>query len=558
MVNLDKKRNVEVSEIIAVIRVIFIFLVLSSIYSYIPQQPNNPIYNVTLVMFLFTISAIIIYKSWDRILRSSTQTLEIDKKDIIYLVFEALLLTIIIYFTDAENSKYKNLYFISIIIASIRFGSKMGMLSSTLSAAGIIFNDIIRLTHLSENTYLEADLIIIITFFVTGWMLGTFMENEIRYRKQLSDRANTDEVTGLNNHRYFQERLNIELDKAKKNNHKMALVMIDLDYFKFYNDTFGHQQGDILLKEIGDIIKEHITDRGIICRYGGDEFAIILQNTNQDEAAVVAENIRRSIDGAKFFGEESLPNNEITVSAGIALFPDNAVDKDELIKKSDDAMYKAKFMSKNRVELYFSVLDDLKASLNESEQNLLNSIRTLITVINAKDKYTYGHSERVVLYATAVAEALGMDEGQTKMLRYGAYLHDIGKIEISRDVLNKEAKLTEEEWQMLKSHPVWGADIVKPIHALHESIPAILHHHERFDGRGYPDGLKGYDIPFSARILAVADSFDAMVTDRPYKKGKSFEEAVEELKRCSGSQFDPGIVEKFVDILVNDKSMMVG
>jgi len=556
MVSIDNKRNVEIREIIAIIRIIFIFLLLTSIYSYIPLPSDDPIYNVTCVMIFFILIVIIIYKSWGYLINTSTQTLEVNRKDVLFLVFEILLLTFVIYSTGAEESRYKNLYFISIIIASIRFGSNMGLFASTLSAVGIVFNDLINLMHLSENTYLEADIIIVIIFFVTGWMLGTFMENEIKYRKQLSERANTDEVTGLYNHRYFQERLNIEIEKAKKGNYKIALIMIDLDYFKFYNDTFGHQQGDVLLKEIGEVIKGCITDKGIMCRYGGDEFAIILKDIEADEASQVAETIRKSISGKMYFGEDSLPNSNITISVGIALYPENAMDKDELIKKADDAMYKAKFMSKNRVELYFSVLDDLKASLDESEQNLLNSIKTLITVINAKDKYTYGHSERVVIYATAIAEAMGVDEQQIKMLRYGAYLHDIGKIEISRDVLNKESKLTEDEWQILKNHPVWGADIVKPIQALHESIPVILHHHERFDGRGYPDGLKGYDIPLCARILAVADSFDAMVTDRPYKKHKSFEEAVEELKRCSGYQFDPDIVESFVKVLNNNRNLI--
>lgn len=557
MDKLDKFRITEVSEIIAVIRVLFIFLIFYSIYSYIPLSFDDMILNTLIVMMFIIITSIVIFKSWGYFVKTSVQILTIRSKDVFFLICQILLLTLIIYLTGAFQSKFKNLYFVAIIINSIRFGSKMGILSSVLGAAGIIFNDIIFQLHISENVYLEADLIIIITFFITGWMLGTFMEHEIEYRKQLSQKVITDVVTGLYNHRYFQERLNTEIQSAKKAGYKLALIIIDLDYFKYYNDTFGHQQGDLLLKEVGQIIKECIKDMGIVCRYGGDEFAVILPDTRVDQITSVAEKIRRAIEGKRFFGEEKQPGSEVTASVGIAIYPENASDKDELIKKSDDAMYKAKFMSKNRVELYFSVLDDIKVLLNESEQHLLNSIRTLITIINAKDKYTYGHSERVVLYSTMIGKSMGMTEDELRKLRYGAYLHDIGKIEISRDILNKETALTEEEWQILKGHPVWGADIIKPIRALNDSVAAIMYHHERFDGWGYPQGLKGYDIPLCARILAVADSFDAMMTKRPYKKAKTLEEAVEELERCKGSQFDPEIVHKFIEILLSEGEKLV-
>lgn len=557
--NLSIKRNMEVSEIIAIIRVVFIFLILCSIYSLIPEEINqNKIVCTIVMMTIILIITIILLKTWKYFIKTSYQTLIITKKDIAFLIGETLLLTVIIFLTGAQDSKYKNLYFLAIIINSIRFGSKMGILSSTLSAFGIVFNDMILQLNLSINNYLEADLVIIVTFFVTGWMLGTFMENEIKYRQKLSHQANTDVVTDLYNHRYFQERLDREIKNAKNDNDNpnLGLIMIDLDYFKYYNDTFGHQKGDILLKKIGETIKENIKDSDVVCRYGGDEFSVILLNTDSKEAADIAEKIRESIDSKKFFQSKNDPNKYITASIGVAIYPDNALDKDSLIKKADDAMYKAKYLSKNRVEVYSSVLDDLKSSLVETDQSLLDSIRTLITVINAKDKYTYGHSERVVSYATTIGNALKLSQDEIKQLRYSAYLHDIGKIEISRDILNKITPLTDNEWNILKKHPVWGTEIVKPIEALHSSIPSILYHHERFDGKGYPEGLKGYEIPLFARILAVADSFDAMTTNRPYKKGMSIEDAIEELLKCKGSQFDPDIVDKFVYTFRNSESSM--
>lgn len=550
MNNLEKRRNIEIGEIIAVIRLLFLFLFLSSIYTFLPSYYNGSIYGSSILIIFLLLVSLIIYRLWGYFLRTSVQTMEIRARHVICMVLEILMLTFIVYMTGAHDSRYKNLYFLAIITNAIRFGSRMGVISSLLSAVGIIFNDLILQLHLSENNYLEADLIAIITFFITGWTLGKYVENEIKYRKKLSQKVITDEVTGLYNHRYLQERLDIEVEEAKKNNYTLALIMIDLDYFKHYNDTFGHQEGDLLLKDIGGIIQDKITGKGIVCRYGGDEFTVILQNTRVEEALSIAEEIRAGIDGYQFSKGDDQIEGDLTASLGIAVYPQNAINKDELIKKADDAMYKAKFMSKNRVELYSSVLDDLDSRLNESEQELLNSIKTLVTIINAKDNYTYGHSERVVLYATMIGQAIGMQNEELCRLRYAAYLHDIGKIEISREILNKEDMLTEDEWRILKNHPAWGAEIIRPIHALDDIIPAVLYHHERFDGWGYPDGLKGYDIPLHARILAVADSFDAMMSERPYKEPKSFEEAVEELDACNGTQFDPNIVEKFIKILL--------
>ncbi|KPU44539.1 cyclic di-GMP phosphodiesterase response regulator RpfG [Oxobacter pfennigii] len=550
----DRKRDSEICEIIAVIRVLFILLIFTSVYSMLPQDLFSLPLEVIIITAFVLIVFVAIYLSWGYFIKTSVQTLEISRKDIIYQVIYVAVLTLIIFFTGAHESQYKNIYFLVIIADSMRHGSKMGILSSVLSTVGIMFNDMVYNASESINIYLQADLVIIVSFFVIGWMLGKYVENEIEHRKKLSEKVVTDEVTGLYNHRYFQERLHTDIETAQAEKGKVALIMIDLDYFKYYNDTYGHQQGDTLLREVGEAIKSCIKNSGTVCRYGGDEFAVILYNKTVEETAQIGERIRMAIDGANFFEKENQPSSEVTASLGIALYPDNASDKDELIKKADDAMYKAKYMSKNKVEIYFSVLDDLKQLLNESERDLLNSMRTLITVINAKDRYTYGHSERVVSYATMIGQAMGLDEIELRQLRYGAYLHDIGKIEISREVLNKETQLTHEEWRILKSHPEWGAEIIKPINALKDSIPAVLYHHERFDGWGYPEGLSGKNIPLLARILSVADSYDAMTTKRPYKVSKSFEEAIEELEKSKGTQLDPDIVDIFVSLLLNNKN----
>jgi HD-GYP domain-containing protein (c-di-GMP phosphodiesterase class II) len=188
----------------------------------------------------------------------------------------------------------------------------------------------------------------------------------------------------------------------------------------------------------------------------------------------------------------------------------------------------------------------LKKDIDEEHIDLITSIKTLISVINAKDRYTYGHVERVVAYSRLFADELCLGEEDKKNLVYGAYMHDIGKINISKEILNKKMPLTKDEWEILKQHSQNGIEIIKPVNSLQEIAPLILHHHERYDGMGYPDQMKGDNIPFLVRVLTIVDSFDAMTSHRPYNKRKTYDEAIDELKKCSGTQFDPIITEKFI------------
>ena len=195
-----------------------------------------------------------------------------------------------------------------------------------------------------------------------------------------------------------------------------------------------------------------------------------------------------------FQGEENLPNKKLTVSIGISCFPDKAKNKVELINRADDALYRAKFFNKNRVEVYYSILEELKEDIQEEHIDIISSIKTLISVINAKDRYTFGHTERVVIYCDLIANKLNLSLEDKKILKYGAYLHDIGKIEIPKEVLNKRMVLTDEEWDCIKKHPENGTDIIRSVPSLQNVIPLILHHHERYDGKGYPTGLEKENI----------------------------------------------------------------
>lgn len=375
-------------------------------------------------------------------------------------------------------------------------------------------------------------------------------QQELRLKnEELLVMAITDGLTKLYNYRYFQDCLAQAVTMAEQEKQPLALVIIDIDHFKHYNDLFGHQAGDQLLYELGQLLITELGPNDMVARYGGEEFTVILYGANETEALKMAEKIRRAVESYPFPGREQQPAGTLTVSVGVATYPDNAKNKEDLIKMADEALYKAKYFSRNKVELYFSVLDELKSDLNQSEAELINSIKMLVRIVNAKDKYTYGHSERVGKYAVAIAEKMGLSPDDIKTIKIGAFLHDIGKIEVSRAILMKKGRLSDEEFEVVKKHPHWGAEMVKTVEALEPVLPLLKHHHERYDGKGYPAGLKGDRIPLHARIMAVADSFDAMTSNRPYGTRKNFKEAIIELRDCAGTQFDPKIVKAFVEAL---------
>ena len=393
---------------------------------------------------------------------------------------------------------------------------------------------------------------------LTGDELGqlgkaiNFMADKIKARIDEAELlATVDGLAGLYNHRYFQQRLGEELNRAERFNSPLSLVMMDIDYFKKYNDSQGHPAGDKVIQVLGQIIKRNIRGVDIAARYGGEEFAIILIDTVPETAYSVCERIRQEVEGFPFEGRDTQPGGILSVSAGIATAPFNATRQDDLIKMADDALYKAKNTNRNKVVIYYSELDELKHVVNEAEHERINTIKTFISMINSKDKYTYGHSERVARYALHIAEAMDLDESTLKTIKIGAYLHDIGKIEIDRELLNKTGELSPDELGLLQRHPEWGAEIVKSVHSLVEVAPLVLYHHESFNGDGYPAGLAGEEIPLSARILKVADCFDAMTSLRPYQRKMTFQQAREELVRCSGTDFDPAIVEAFLRTLEN-------
>jgi diguanylate cyclase (GGDEF)-like protein/putative nucleotidyltransferase with HDIG domain len=430
---------------------------------------------------------------------------------------------------------------------------RQGLIVAVASCAIILGMDLIMVSNIVVNPYFEDDLILCGVFVLTAWPLGYYVKIEREHIKELENMVHKDGLTGVYNHRFFCDALKQQVLYSEKQQQSISMLFIDIDYFKEYNDLYGHQKGDEALRVIGDLLNSSIKQGQIVARYGGEEFAMILPNTEEKEAIRIAEQIRSTIEKTYFSGQENQPNGNLTVSLGISTYPNKAKSDLDLIKSADDALYRAKFFNRNRVEIYSSILDDLKKEIDEKDVELITSIKTLISIINAKDRYTYAHTEKVVIYSRLLAEQLKLSEKDKKTLIYGAYMHDIGKINISKDILNKKMPLTEEEWSILKDHPVEGVEIIRPVISLQHIIPLIAHHHERYDGNGYPNGLKGDEIPFLARVLTVVDSFDAMTSNRPYNKRKSYEEGIEELRRCSGVQFDPMIAHSFIEVIKASK-----
>ena len=372
---------------------------------------------------------------------------------------------------------------------------------------------------------------------------GIVIENAQLYA-HAKERAHTDELTGLFNHRYFHERLDEEISRCSRFGDIFSLLFLDMDLFKAYNDIYGHLAGDEMLKQIGQQVKSSIRSIDMAFRYGGDEFTVILPQASLEDAGKIGERIRKKIET-----EMDSRGAPLTCTIGIASWPTDGVMREEIIQAADATLYYAKQMGRNRICFASEVVPSeiLIGAKTEKEPGVLSTIYALAATVDAKDHYTYGHSKKVAKHATQIAEALGYSDERVATLRAAALLHDIGKIGISDRLLVKTGPLTEEDWEPIRAHPKLGVAILKHVDSLSGCLAAIQYHHERYDGNGYPAGLKGENIPLDARIMAVADSYDAMTSLRPYRQGKmTHEQAVEELKRCAGMQFDPKIVEVFI------------
>ncbi|WP_198138390.1 HD domain-containing phosphohydrolase [Clostridium carboxidivorans] len=327
-----------------------------------------------------------------------------------------------------------------------------------------------------------------------------------------------DQLTGLYNRRYFDEELN-RIDN--ENSIPLTVAMADMNGLKLVNDSFGHAVGDKLIKKVAEIMIKGCRDKDSVIRLGGDEFVILMPNTEMDEA----EQIINGINDMAL--KEKVESVDISVSFGYATRKSTEETIDEILKIAEDSMYKKK--------------------LFESPSMRSKTINTIISTLYEKNKREQEHSRRVSELCKQLGEAIGMPKGDMEELKIAGLLHDIGKIAIGECILNKKGKLTDEEWEQIKKHSEVGYRILSTVNHMSEMSEYVLHHHERWDGSGYPKGLMKEAIPLQSRIIAIADSYDAMTSERSYRKALSEKIAINELKSNAGTQFDPKLINVFIE-----------
>ncbi|MDX6649965.1 MAG: hypothetical protein QOJ97_1916 [Solirubrobacteraceae bacterium] len=369
--------------------------------------------------------------------------------------------------------------------------------------------------------------------------LAVALQNARDYREKL-ELAIRDPLTGLYNRRFFFEALEKEVARTERYGSPVSLAVFDVDGFKLINDRHGHAAGDDVLRAIGRVAEGLVRPTDSFARIGGEEFALLMPETGQLDGLLVAERIRTAIARHGI-----LPGRRVTVSGGVATCPQDATKRDELERRADAALYWAKRHGKDMCAVASEVVVD--EDTGERERSIAH-LYELVSTIDDSHLHTRDHSENVAAYAVALGQALGLDRERVVALRRAALLHDIGKVVVSEGILTKPGPLTDAEYEEIKLHSAVGATML-----LHAGLPReaswVRHHHERLDGAGYPDRLAGDAIPLEARIIFVADSFEAMTSDRPYRPGMDVADAVAELRRCSGTQFEPRIVDALLRLI---------
>ncbi|MFL5587260.1 MAG: diguanylate cyclase domain-containing protein [Ktedonobacteraceae bacterium] len=430
------------------------------------------------------------------------------------------------------------------------------------------------------SVLLQADLIALALIVVVGVRQALTLIENSQLTKQIHGElvvsqdelqrkrheALTDAITGLANHRAVMNRIDEEVARCRRMQGACAVLFVDLDHFKRINDTWGHRAGDALLREVGNRLRSTLQQKDFVGRYGGEEFATVLVDIDRDQAQQAAELMRAAVADHPCIWEveetQSAVPIAVTASIGIAVYQLHGASREALIEAADRAMYQAKHSGRNRV-----CLPDIENTLVQEESSMGTSderskkeettVQALAAAASARDHGTDAHAQRLVHLAEATAGKLHRSEEELHLIRLAALLHDLGKIGIPDAILHKPGPLTEEEWAIMRGHPEIGQQILVQAGGVFELLSRIVvAHHERWDGRGYPHGLAKEAIPISARILCVVDSYDAMISDRPYRKPRSAAEARAQLQHCSGSQFDPMVVEAFLQVLDEREALL--
>jgi diguanylate cyclase (GGDEF)-like protein len=376
---------------------------------------------------------------------------------------------------------------------------------------------------------------------------GAFLQTEVR--------ATHDKLTGIPNRETLLTELSSEIERAARHYKPLSLAFIDIDRFKPINDSFGHNAGDQVLRQVAQLISDSVRVNDTFGRYGGEEFMLILPETLPEDAMQLAEELRELV-ASEAVSVDGQPM-KITISIGIAGGRGSELQIDMLVDRADAAMYAAKSLGRNRTYLYRELDEEApvrRAPISADRREQATAIgqwasdtatQALASVLAPQPHHRGRPSDMIASLATGMGLEMGLSREEIERIRIAALLHDLGKIAVPEEILDKPATLSDAEWQAIGEHPRVGQIILEQASSLREAIPVVLHHHERYNGGGYPHGLRANEIPIGARIVAVADAYHAMVHDRPYKSALSHEEALVELRRNAGTQFDPAVVDVF-------------
>jgi diguanylate cyclase (GGDEF)-like protein len=368
--------------------------------------------------------------------------------------------------------------------------------------------------------------------------------------------ATTDRLTHVANRQTLLAQLFEELERVARYGRPLSVAFIDIDHFKSINDTYGHEVGDGVLRGVAAVFRENTRKQDIVGRYGGEEFVLVLPETTVDEATVVAEKLRLLVLKKRFgVGATELA---VSVSIGVAGGAGPSLRVDQLLRDADAAMYSAKSLGRNQTYVFAETDDDSAriprapispdgraraAEVGELARRAAEG--ALAAVVWPLPHYRGKPSALIATIAVQMAKELALPEQEIERIRLAALLHDVGKVAVPAQILEKPGPLSADDWQSIVQHPRIGQLIIDQVATVKDAGAIILHHHERFSGHGYPHGLRGADIPVGARIVAIADAYDAMVHDRPYRAAMDHASAVEEIRRHAQLQFDPHLVELF-------------
>jgi diguanylate cyclase (GGDEF)-like protein len=395
-----------------------------------------------------------------------------------------------------------------------------------------------------------------------GWLDAKLGRSIAELAQQLTvtrESATVDRLTGVANRQQLLGSLFSEVERANRYNRPLSVAFVDIDHFKQVNDTYGHAVGDVVLRGVAQAIQANLRQNDLIGRYGGEDFMLLLPETNVEDAAALTEKLRHLVGRLRFTVEEH-QNLTVTISIGVAGGLGRTLRTEALVRDADAAMYSAKALGRNQTYVFAEPDDDARvprapispqgrARAHEIGRIARDAAEAALAAVVAPLPHHRGRPSPVIgSIVVSMASQLDLPDQEIEKIRIAAVLHDLGKLAIPEEILAKPNALTSAEWRTVVQHPRIAQVILEQATLMRDAVPIILHHHERYSGHGYPFGLRGNDIPLGARIVAIADAYDAMTHDRPYKRAISHEQAIRELRKHAGTQFDPELVSLFCDL----------